>query len=379
MSLKLKFSLRAWAKLNYLMLKGDTEVGGYGLLSDNRGELEVTDFILIPQEATAASVTFDDEGYEDYVEEMALKGMNPDRFLRIWIHTHPGNSAKPSTTDETSWSNTFGTMNWAVMFILARGGDTYCRIKVSTEFGYFPYEIEHEIKWDMEYPTEADKAAWDADYERCVKKPTYTYTPYQGHWGGRGDDDRPVYYRDHKKHDKFDHLYTLRSDGQWYPKWIPAGQERDWERSNGSTSGWRYVGGKKNTTPVVVDGEPVDDLFKLDDDDKDIPEDNIECDAWYLDNVTGEWEQSIDACLWVASTTLYRQLDEVDFRLIHWYCENHGCPPEENDDYCLWKFFESEMERIEEERDEAQEKADEEIKRQMELQDDEYFNQRGGA
>ena len=41
----------------------------------------------------------------------------------------PGRSAEPSATDEATFSRVFGGADWAVMFILARGGQTYARLR----------------------------------------------------------------------------------------------------------------------------------------------------------------------------------------------------------------------------------------------------------
>jgi hypothetical protein len=53
----------------------------------------------------------------------------PAQFARIWLHTHPGSSAQPSTTDEQTFERVFGRCDWSVMFILSRSGGTYARLK----------------------------------------------------------------------------------------------------------------------------------------------------------------------------------------------------------------------------------------------------------
>jgi hypothetical protein len=57
--------------------------------------------------------------------------MAPQRFLRIWCHTHPGASPLPSSTDEETFSRVFGACDWAVMFIIGRTGQTYARLAFS--------------------------------------------------------------------------------------------------------------------------------------------------------------------------------------------------------------------------------------------------------
>ena len=65
----------------------------------------------------------------EFFDEQIDAGRRPEQFGRIWIHTHPGDSAQPSHVDEETFSRVFGPCDWAVMFILAREGETYCRLR----------------------------------------------------------------------------------------------------------------------------------------------------------------------------------------------------------------------------------------------------------
>lgn len=317
---KLKFSLKAWAKLNYLMHKGGTEVGGYGILSPRQDELEVIDFVLVPQESTPASVQFDDEGYEDYVEEMSSRGLAADRFMRIWIHTHPGTSASPSGTDEKSWSETFGTMSWAVMFILARGGQTYCRMGMNTSFASMKASLDHEIDWTLEYPANGDQAEWDAEYERCVKKLTPVSTAPVGFHdrSGRRDwyDWKPKIGTTRRCYN-----YKMAKDPTigLIPAWMEEDQIDEWEVDEKDKNEYIYVGRSKVNAEQAIG----DQKFLTQE---------------------GFWEHSLDACQWIAETTAYESLDHVDWELIHWYCKTENVDVTETDEWNLWQFFKSRME-----------------------------------
>lgn len=327
MDIKLKFSLKAWAKLNYLMLKGDTEVGGFGLLSPRKDALEVIDFILVPQESTSASVTFDDDGYEDYVEEMGGRGLPADRFMRIWIHTHPGSSPSPSSTDEKSWKETFGTMSWAVMFIIARnGGETYTRLRMGTEFAHLQCEIGAEIDWTLEYPENGAQAEWDAEYERCVKKPVYTQSIG---FHSSGNQWRPK-----QGHSRRAYNYKLHKNPEYglIPSWMDDDQVDEWEVDPEDKQAYIYVGKSKKTETQ---------LFERVDDDRRNWERRIDdairdCDFLTSD---GNWEQSLEACRHLATSTPFQMLDEVDWRLIYWYCKSEHVNIEETDKWNLYEFF----------------------------------------
>jgi hypothetical protein len=118
----------AWAKLLFLRNKGDTEVGGFGITSDD-DPFYVVDFRLVRQICTLVSVSFVDSAVADFFDEQVDAGQPMGQVARIWIHTHPGDCPAPSSTDEATFERVFGRPDWAVMFILARTGATYCRLK----------------------------------------------------------------------------------------------------------------------------------------------------------------------------------------------------------------------------------------------------------
>lgn len=161
----LRFTPYAWTKLLFLRDLGDTEVGGFGI-SSNEDIFLLEDFRLIKQHATAVTVKFDDEAVADFFDEQIDAGRQPERCGRCWIHTHPGDSAEPSGTDEETFARAFGDSSWALMFILARGGATYARLK----FGCGPGAellVPVEIAWDVPFAG-TDHDAWEEEYDQCV-------------------------------------------------------------------------------------------------------------------------------------------------------------------------------------------------------------------
>ncbi len=161
----LRLTPYAWAKLQRLRDLSDTEVGGFGV-SAKDDLLLVEDVCLIRQQCSAVTVRFEDVAVADFFDWQVDRGLAPERFARIWIHTHPGNSAQPSVTDEETFARCFGTADWAVMFILACGGQTYARLRFRAGPGgalVLPVEI------DFSEPFEAsDWEAWDAEYVEAV-------------------------------------------------------------------------------------------------------------------------------------------------------------------------------------------------------------------
>ncbi len=162
----LRFTPYAWSKLLFLRDIGETEVGGFGISSDEDLFL-IEDFRLIKQCSTFATVKFDDEAVADFFDEQVDQGRQPEHCGRCWIHTHPGESAEPSCIDEETFARVFGASNWALMFILACGGETYARLR----FGCGPGAellVPVEVAWDVPFAG-TDQEAWAQEYDECVK------------------------------------------------------------------------------------------------------------------------------------------------------------------------------------------------------------------
>jgi proteasome lid subunit RPN8/RPN11 len=185
----LRFTPTAWAKLLVLRDLGDTEIGGFGIAASD-DPLLITDIGLVTQSCSIATVEFDDSAVAEFFDSQVDLGLHPTRFGRVWIHTHPGKSAEPSGTDEETFARVFGDADWAVMFILARGGQTYCRLEyhIQPAAGFeLPVEIDYEQQFEA-----SDHAAWEADYRTKVHKLVWQPNPLIRSGGRRWPARRPA-------------------------------------------------------------------------------------------------------------------------------------------------------------------------------------------
>jgi hypothetical protein len=140
-------------------------VGGFGV-SAPEDPLLVEDIHLVQQYCSVASVKFDDAAVADFFDDQVDRGLAPEHFGRIWIHTHPGNSPLPSNTDEATFARCFGAADWAVMFVLACGGQSYARLRFSAGPGaslILPVEVDFAASFPAAAP-----AVWDAEYRLAV-------------------------------------------------------------------------------------------------------------------------------------------------------------------------------------------------------------------
>jgi proteasome lid subunit RPN8/RPN11 len=165
---KLRFSPTAWAKLLFLRDYGDTEVGGFGITA--LGDLlYVEDVALVQQTCTSISVAFNDESVADFFDRQVDAGLNIQQFARLWLHTHPGTCPQPSLVDEETFSRVFGKNDWAVIFILAEGGESYARLQYSVGPGasmLLPVAVDYSRPF-----TASDYGLWEEEYLANVREP----------------------------------------------------------------------------------------------------------------------------------------------------------------------------------------------------------------
>lgn len=162
----LRFSPTAWAKLLFFRDQGETEIGGFGI-AEAHDLLRIEEFCSVKQEASLTTVRFDDLAVADFFEAQVASGRRPEEFGRLWLHTHPGNSPLPSGTDEDTFARVFGRCDWAVLFILARSGRCYARLRFNIGPGG-ELEIPVEVDYSLPFGPSAFEA-WEAEYLAHVK------------------------------------------------------------------------------------------------------------------------------------------------------------------------------------------------------------------
>lgn len=164
----MRFSPTVWAKLLFWRDRGPCEVGAFGITpSDDL--LYIEDLTLLPQQCTWGSVAFDDDAVADYFDRQVDRGLRPEQFARIWLHTHPGNCPQPSAVDEQTFQRVFGGCDWAVMAILAADGSRYARLRFAAGPGG-ALRIPIEVAYDREFSA-TDFTAWEAEYQACIRNP----------------------------------------------------------------------------------------------------------------------------------------------------------------------------------------------------------------
>ena len=162
----LRFTPYAWGKLVFLRDLGPTEVGGFGVSAPD-DLLLIDDVVLVHQVCSEATVRFDDAAVADFFDSQVDLGKQPEQFGRVWIHTHPGNCPWPSRTDEATFARCFGATDWAIMFVVARGGRTYGRL----QFQAGPrgeLVMPAQVDFSGSFPAAAP-AAWEEEYRRCIE------------------------------------------------------------------------------------------------------------------------------------------------------------------------------------------------------------------
>jgi hypothetical protein len=161
----LRFSPTAWAKLLFLRDAGESEVGGFGISAKN-DLLYLEDVRLVRQVCDVASVILDDSSLADFIDGQVDAGVAPSHCGRIWVHTHPGASPQPSQVDEETFRRAFAQTEWAIMFVLARGGRTYARLRFHVGSGG-DIDLPVDVDWSKPFAG-SDHSSWLAEYQANV-------------------------------------------------------------------------------------------------------------------------------------------------------------------------------------------------------------------
>lgn len=170
-----------------------TEIAAWGITPTAFDLVE--DIRMAKCECTMTSVEFDMADVARLWEELADQGLQPQHFARVWIHTHPGDSAQPSGTDETCMREAMSDPSWATMLILAKGGQVYCR----HHFNVGPcgrVEDKLVIAYHVPFPAadEAARKAWREEFDRYWSKPAppvFSEPRFFREWGWRDKTQAP--------------------------------------------------------------------------------------------------------------------------------------------------------------------------------------------
>ena len=169
--LKLSFTPYAKAKIHHIRDIGSTEICGFGISTIENPTL-VIDFVMVPQKCTSATAEMEDDGLLVYQDAMLAKNYDPWQFRSIWIHTHPGSSANPSGTDETTYTKFFKDKDFGIMYILAKGGSEYARIHTQNQFTKQDIIVDCEIDFSSSKAWDASTLkTWDKEYKENVIVP----------------------------------------------------------------------------------------------------------------------------------------------------------------------------------------------------------------
>lgn len=147
------------------------EVGGIGYVElESPGSLRVSEFVLLEQEADAASVDFEGDAYIEEITRAAEEGK--ENQLRCSWHSHGDLATYFSTTDEKGVIeySQLG-MPWLLSLVFNKKGDVSGRVDI------FDNELTDQITLsDVAYFVEQDVELLERakeDVERLVKKPKY--------------------------------------------------------------------------------------------------------------------------------------------------------------------------------------------------------------
>ena len=198
----LRFSPKAWVKVLWFRDRGDTEIAGFGISrKDDPGY--VIDFYTVKQEASTASFEMDDDDVNRFLGDCVEQGYHPAEVMRIFLHTHPGNSPHPSGVDENCFSRVFCDSDWGVMFIVAKDGSAYGRVRFNNGPGGV-MELDHEVDYSPPFEgiSREEYESWEDEYIRNIQERHWvsaragfqsSHSSHPGYGYGYGGYDREDY------------------------------------------------------------------------------------------------------------------------------------------------------------------------------------------
>jgi hypothetical protein len=198
-------------------------------------------------------VDIEEEDTLKMVEELVGLGYETGEFMRYFIHTHPGQSPQPSTTDEKTYREIFGKMDWSSMIIFAKEGATFCRTQFQAGPGAV-IEGDLRVHFSGYFPGVDEEVigSWAATHKDRVTERTYVHTVgngnHTGSQGGRGYSNEYGQWIDghwvlHKDKGRSLFYDTLPDDFDWrnddefwetYMQWLAKDQEEKIKRRSGS-------------------------------------------------------------------------------------------------------------------------------------------------
>ena len=189
---KLVLTAYAHQKLCYWeALSKKDEVSCFGIATNPKEPLRITELYLPEQEVTGSSTDPTEDGIAKLFEEMEDLKLKPVQFFRVWIHTHPFKSS-PSKIDFSTCQEVLGKFDWFIMLIKGSDGFT-CYLYV---MGAMPVRLSIEVVIDYSNPGLPSKILknWTKTFttgvikEKLVTKSYSNVVGYSGggHWSPEG-------------------------------------------------------------------------------------------------------------------------------------------------------------------------------------------------
>jgi hypothetical protein len=210
----LVFAPLAYLKLQFFCHLGHTEIAGFGISAKNN-LLYIEDFVTVRQLADAAFVSIQDEAVADFTDRCIDAGLPPQRFLRIWCHTHPGSSPEPSSHDEETFQRVFGSCDWAIMFIMSRTARTYARLSLNVGPG-LSSQLQTAVDWsawpslivDPQFSTANLLASWQAEFAANIQMPIPALPSAEAYgWDWRDFETALLEESEHHERTFYDDIY----------------------------------------------------------------------------------------------------------------------------------------------------------------------------
>lgn len=117
----------------------------------------------------------------------------PQNSFRVWLHTHPGNSPSPSSTDREEFNKLLAMgQPWLVMLIIAQDLSIHGEVGFKVGDEYLRGDASLQVDWSLISDEPIDVDALEKEYDEMVSTKTFSYTPtvFSGYPHSRSNWDR---------------------------------------------------------------------------------------------------------------------------------------------------------------------------------------------
>ena len=146
---KVLIELNALLKMKAFIDAATEEIAWLGLVEQNENVYTIKDVKLVKQKTTATTAEIDEEGLQEFAEELIASGKEDELGnIRMWGHSHVEMSVTPSGQDDSTFKEYYQKCPYFIRLIGNKKGEMRIDIALTAEKAEFD-----NVQYEIAYPT----------------------------------------------------------------------------------------------------------------------------------------------------------------------------------------------------------------------------------